>query len=128
MEETPDFSMAVEKLQEMLESEDGQSQIQKLLGLFASGNGENTESREKESAQQTAGMFGAGGMDLSSIMQMGSIMSAISGAKQNSHTDFLNALKPFLKQSRRKKLDQAAQLMKMTAVFKAFKENSQGGV
>ncbi|MBO4941607.1 MAG: hypothetical protein J6D15_05340 [Clostridia bacterium] len=128
MEENPDFSMAVEKLQEMLGSEDGQSQIQNLLGLFASGNGENAESREEDTAKQAAELFGDGGMDLSSIMQMGGIMSAISGAKQNSHTAFLNALKPLLKQSRRKKLDQAAQLMKMTAVFKAFKENRQGGV
>ncbi len=128
MEENPDFSMAVEKLQEMLGSEDGQSQIQNILGMFASGNGENTENREEEPAGQTAGLFGDGGIDLSSIMQMGGIMSAINGAKQNSHTDFLNALKPFLKQSRRNKLDQAAKIIKMTAVFKAFKENSKGGV
>ncbi|MBQ9757632.1 MAG: hypothetical protein IJW15_04370 [Clostridia bacterium] len=128
MEETPDFSKAVEKLQEMLGSEDGQSQIQNLLGIFASGNGETAESRE-EDAPPPEGLFGGnGGMDISTIMQIQGIMSAMNDATQNSHADFLSALKPLLKKSRRKKLEQAAQIMKMTAVFKAFKENRQGGV
>jgi len=130
MEETPDFSKAVENLQEMLASDDGQSQIQNLLGMFASGSGEDSQSGQEQNAPlNLSGLFGnSEGIDIGTIMKIQGIMSAMNSSHGSPQAEFLNSLKPFLKKSRRQKLDQATQIIKMTTVLKAFKESSEGGV
>lgn len=132
MEETPDFSKAFETLQQMLSSGEGQSQIQNILSMF-SGNQENNASPDPDSssgslipAQNPSGSDD--GIDFDTILKIQGIIQAMNSQKNNPKTAFLHALKPFLKKDRQAKLDQAAQIMSIAAVLKAFKNNDKGGV
>lgn len=120
MAESPDLSNAIEQLQQMLSSDDGQSQIQNILDMFSSESTDNSA----ESAPPPNG----DGIDFDTVMKISSVMQAMNSTNDNPKTAFLQALKPFLKESRRTKLEQASKLIKIASVLKAFRQDSKGGV
>ena len=123
--ENADINGAIEQLQQMLSSDDGQSQIQNILSMFTN----ETEDKPSESVTTPQLPFGnTDNIDLNTLMKISSLMQAMNDNRDTPKTTFLKALKPFLKESRRNKLDQATKLIKMTAILKALKENREGGV
>lgn len=67
-----------------------------------------------------------GDIDINTILKIQRIMSSINNDKQNdSRTNLLKSLKPYLKESRKNKVDQYIQLMKMGKVFEIM--NPLGG-
>lgn len=121
MDENTDFSKAFEQLQQMLSSDEGQSQIQDILGMLTQSSDANpTPAPEPVSSDM--------GLDLNSIAKISGIIQALNSQNSNANTAFLNSLKPFLKESRRQKLDQATKILKFASVFKVIKENNEGGV
>ncbi len=131
MDETPDFSKAFETLQQMLSSDEGQSQIQNIINMFT-GTQETDSSPDSHSSSGSLipqNLFGNGdGIDFETILKIQSLIQAMNSQKNNPKTAFLHALKPFLKKDRQAKLDQAAQIMSIAAVLKTFKDNDKGGV
>ncbi len=131
MDETPDFSKAFETLQQMLSSDEGQSQIQNVINMFT-GNQETDSNPDLHSSPDSLisqNLFGNGdGIDLETIVKIQNIIQAMNSQKNNPKTAFLHALKPFLKKDRQAKLDQAAQIMSIASVLKTFKNNDKGGV
>ncbi len=127
MSDEIDLSGAVEKLQQMLSSEEGESQIQNILGALTGGGGENTENSQNQNPVNfnPSDLF-SGMSDIETIMKVKNIMSALGNQKEDANTAFLNSLKPFLKKERRQKLDQATKIMSAAKVFKLFKDS--GGV
>lgn len=68
--------------------------------------------------------------DMNTIFRIQNLMNSINNDKQNeSRTNLLLSLKPYLKESRREKVDQYIQLMKMEKIFEAINplENNTGG-
>lgn len=131
MEETPDFSKAFDTLQQMLSSDEGQSQIQSVINMFTGSqeSGSNTDSNGESASLIPQNPFGNGeGIDFETILKIQNIIQSMNSQKDNPKTAFLHALKPFLKKDRQAKLDQAAQIMSIAAVLKAFKNNDKGGV
>ncbi len=129
MGENFDFSKAIEKVQEMLSDEQGQSQIENLLGMFAT-NQEDSNNLDlpKDSSSALQNLPGSdSGLDFNTIMKIQKIIGAMNNQSGNAKTAFLNSLKPFFSQERREKLDQATKILKITAVLKALKD-SEGGV
>lgn len=126
MDETPDFSKALENLQQMLSSDDGQNQLQNLLGMFsASGDEPSTESTEPQNVFPLQNLLGsADGIDFDTMMKVAGIMQAMSSEQNNPKAAFLSSLRPFLKESRQKSLDKAAAILKVSSILKAFR---QGG-
>ncbi len=131
MDETPDFSKAFETLQQMLSSDEGQSQIQNVINMFT-GNQEPDSSPDPHSSSGSLipqNLFGdGGGIDFETIVKIQNLIQAMNSQKNNPKTAFLHALKPFLKKDRQAKLDQAAQIMSIASVLKTFKNNDKGGV
>ncbi len=131
MEETPDFSKAFETLQQMLSSDQGQSQIQNVINMFTGSQdtGSDADPNATSDGLIPQNLFGNGeGIDFETIFKIQNIIQAMNSQKDNPKTAFLHALKPFLKKDRQAKLDQAAQIMSIAAVLKAFKNNDKGGV
>lgn len=131
MDETPDFSKAFETLQQMLSSDEGQSQIQNVINMFAGNQATNSDSDSHSSSDSLIpqNLFGNGeGIDFETIVKIQNIIQAMNSQKNNPKTAFLHALKPFLKKDRQAKLDHAAQIMSIAAVLKTFKGNDKGGV
>ncbi len=64
-------------------------------------------------------------IDINTLLKMKKIMESIKSDKNDSRTSLLLSLKPYLKESRRKKVDQYIKLFNMEKVFETF--NSLGG-
>ena len=121
MADNIDFTNAVEQLQQMLSSDDGQSQIQNIINMFTSGNTDNS------SAPSAGNGNLPDGADMETVMKIASVMQAMNSANDNEKTVFLNALKPFLKEHRQARLEQATKLLKIASVLKTFNQSNRGG-
>ncbi len=126
MSEEFDLSQAVEKVQQMLSSEEGEAQIQNLLGMLT-GGAEDAAEPKQESTSGIGDML-SGMPDLETLMKMKNIMSLLGNQKNDTNTAFLNSLKPFLKKDRRQKLEQATKLMSVAKAIKLFKDSGIGGI
>ena len=136
MAEEFDFSKGIEQLQEMLSTKEGEEQIQSILGSLM-GSASDTSADESKASANTASantassdspqqgglgdiLSGLGNMD--TLMKIQKVMNAVSNTKDSSASNFLQALKPYLSNERRQKVDQAAKLITVTKALKAFKE------
>ena len=66
-----------------------------------------------------------GNMDINTLLKMQKIMSSMNNKQNDSRSNLLLSLKPYLKESRRNKVDQYIQLMKMEKIFEIM--NPLGG-
>ena len=82
-----------------------------------------TENRDSNNETETNNIFG--NIDLNTIMKMQQIMSSLNNSGNDSRTNLLLSLKPYLKESRKNKVDQYIQLMKMGKIFEMM--NPLGG-
>ncbi|MCM1577859.1 MAG: hypothetical protein NC078_03565 [Ruminococcus sp.] len=71
------------------------------------------------------GLFGAGGIDLNTIMNIGKVLSAAGGEDKN--TALLLALKPHLSEQRQQRADKAVKMLKMYSIFLALKDSGMLG-
>lgn len=131
MEEAPDLSKVFEQLQGMLSENDGENMLQNLISQLTSP--ENADSSPAPEASDTFSSLlnsaeGFSGADINTVSRIMSIMQAMNSNQNNPRLTFLQALKPFLKESRQQKLDKAAMFVKMASVFKTLKQNDGGGV
>ncbi len=130
MEETPDFSAAIEKVQEMLSTSDGQNQIQNLISaLSASAEDSSTSCDSANHNNILPDSLSAlgNGLDFDTITKISGIMQAMNARENNPTNTFLHSLKPFLTKNRQEKLEQASKLLKITSVLKAFNSKEKGG-
>lgn len=122
MSDNIDLSAAIEQLQGMLSTEEGQNNLQSLIGQFT-GGGEP----EPSSDENGGGGFDPGNIEMMAKLQ--SVMAAMNRQGNSADAQFLHALRPYLKESRRAKLDQAVKLLGMAQVFKLMQGNeSEGGL
>lgn len=87
----------------------------------------NNTSANKSNCQNSYNNINSfGDFDMNTILKMQKIMSSLNNDKQNdSRTNLLISLKPYLKDSRKNKVDQYIQLMKMGKIFEIL--NPSGG-
>ena len=64
-------------------------------------------------------------MDMEMMMKITKMMSAMNSSKNNAETNLLYALKPFLRESKKEKIDQYVQVLKMSSVLQEM--NQSGG-
>ena len=129
MAEETDFSKAIEQVKAMLSSEDGENQIQSILGMLTGGQ-DDTKSEASPSATDTGDIDDmlSGMGDIENIMKLKNMLGRAESLKNDSNTAFLQALKPFLSESRQSKLDSAAKILNMTKMLKLLKDSGLGGV
>ncbi|MBR5155500.1 MAG: hypothetical protein IKW62_03320 [Clostridia bacterium] len=132
MSEELDFSKAIEQVQQMLSSEEGESQIQNLIGMLT-GKDSSASDTDAQSSGQSSPSFDQEGLfsnlsDIETIMKIKNIMGVLGNQKNDTNTAFLNSLKPFLKKDRQEKLEQATKLMSIAKAIKLLKDSGIGGV
>lgn len=66
-----------------------------------------------------------GNLDMNTILKLQQIMNSMNDKQNDSRTNLLMSLKPYLKESRKNKVDQYIQLMKMEKIFEIM--NPLGG-
>ena len=87
-------------------------------------NTNNTTNENNQTDTKTANNP-FGNIDINTIMKMQQIMSSMNDKQNDSRTNLLLSLKPYLKESRKNKVDQYIQLMKMEKIFEIM--NPLGG-
>ncbi len=117
---------AIEKLKDMLSSEDGKSQIQDIIGMFAGGGGE--EESGEANTEPSGGESGFDMSDAEMLLKIRQVVHAMNNDENNQHTRFLRSLRPYLKEPRQKKLDSAVRLIGAANAMKALGIlNREGG-
>ena len=86
----------------------------------------NSNNNSQNSNQNSSSNNPFGDFDMNTILKMQKIMSSMNNDKQADYrTNLLMSLKPYLKESRKGKVDQYVQLMKMGKIFEIM--NPLGG-
>ena len=111
MAEEFDLTALINQAKEILATPEGEAQVQNLMGMLGQSADENISSSPQETASSPLG-------DAENIMKL---MEGLKGSQREPQSDFLQALKPFLKKERRDKIDQASKLLSISKVLKIFK-------
>ena len=119
-----DISDLMAKIKNMINS-DSSNNLKDLINNSSS-NSENSSSNNNST--NTSNFEDSSGdnnfnIDFDTIMKMKSIMDAMNSKKNDPRAKLLMSLKPYLKDSRKQKLDQYVQLLNMSSIFELFKEN-----
>ncbi len=124
MEDNFDFQGAVDKIKEMFSGDEGQTKLQSIMNMFASG-GDEPDNHGSGSTDSSDSGFD---FDLEMFFKLQKIMSAMQSSKNDENARLLMSLKPFLHESRRNKVDRAVKLMNMSKVLSVIKETDSKGV
>lgn len=126
-----DMSELMNKLNDMLGS-DSSSDLKNLINNFAnnsdnkssdtSSNNTNSNYNNNDDDDDNSSNFN---IDFETIMKIKTIMDALNTKKDDPRAKLLKSLKPYLKESRKNKIDQYIGLLNMSQVFELFK-NSGG--
>ena len=85
---------------------------------ISSSSQSNTANHSNASSQSnTSGSSSTGGIDMETLLKMQSIFGQINSKGDDPRSNLLQSLKPYLKESRRDKVDQYAQLMNMSKMM-----------
>lgn len=122
-----DMSDLMAKLNSMLDS-DSANGLKDMINNFSNNN--SSDNSSSDNSYSTASSSGNTeddnsnfNIDFDTIMKMKSVMDAMNSKKNDPRAKLLMSLKPYLKDSRKQKLDQYVQLLNMSSVFELFKEN-----
>ena len=97
-------------------------EMKNILSSLSNNNQENNaEERSRGQSSEENGPQ----IDFETIMKMKTIMDKMKGSGKDPRANLLLSLKPYLKESRKDKIDQYIKLFSMSKVIEAF--NSTGG-
>lgn len=116
-----------EKLNSILSSPEAMGQIMALASSLSGENPqETTEEVQKPPAEEKESPFPAlGGIDPSMMQKAMTLLQAYNGS--NEKAALLQAMRPFLREERRGKLDKAIQMARFSGVIRAALEEFRGG-
>jgi hypothetical protein len=85
----------------------------------------NAYNNDSSQSNDNLNNFDFSNIDMGTVMKIKNIMDNINSKKNDSRENLLLSLKPYLKPSRKEKLDQYINLLKISSVLEIF--NSMGG-
>lgn len=85
-------------------------------------NSKNGSTLENDSKNEKRDSSDSSSIDFETIMKMKSIMDKMKGNANDPRANLLLSLKPYLKESRKEKIDQYIKLFSMSKVMEIFKE------
>lgn len=109
-------------LADMLDNNTISDNLKNNMHNFVPNNSDNDNSSDNN--KNTNG-FDFSNIDMGTIMKIKKVMESMNSKKNDSRSNLLMSLKPYLKPSRKEKLDQYMNLLNISSVFEAF--NSMGG-
>ena len=120
-----DFSSAIEQIQNMMNSDDGQAKLNNIINAFMGSENDNISAAGEGGAPFGSDNLGGFGdlnqMDM--MIKLGSIMSSIKSQQTGRSAQLLYAIKPYLRESRQSKTDGAIKIMGMVKAFAAIKDS-----
>lgn len=127
-----DMSDIIQKMSEMLKNNEIPDNIKSMMGQFASEQNnsffsqENSASATENSKQENSnGSSEMPNIDIGTMLKMKSIIDSMNQQQNDPRANLLRSLKPYLKPSRKEKVDQYIKLFGMGKVFEVL--NPLGG-
>ena len=127
-----DFSEIFEKFKTMVDNDTIPDNVKEVLNNINSNNNENETTNSSNSLNDLLKMFSSNNkteektsnstnnIDIETILKMKSIMEKMN-SKDDPRSSLLLSLKPYLKESRKNKIEQYIQLFNMSKVVDVFK-------
>ena len=107
-----DMSELFNKFSNMVSEGRIPDEMKNILSSLSSNNSKNTSSGDKHNE-------GAPSIDMETLLKMKSIMEKMNNSN-DPRSNLLNSLKPYLKESRKEKIDQYIKLFGMSKVLEMF--------
>lgn len=123
-----DMSEMFQKVSEMLKNNEIPDNIKSMMNQFApsSTSQENPSNvTENEDQRNSNDSFEMPNIDLNTMLKMKSIVDSMNKQQNDPRANLLRSLKPYLKPSRKEKVDQYIKLFSMGKVFEVL--NPLGG-
>lgn len=117
-----DMSDLINKFSQMLKSNDMPDEIKNVINNLSSSN---SDVSSKSAEDSDLGSNSSPEFDINTMLKMKSIIDAMNKEKNDPRANLLKSLKPYLKESRKEKVDQYIQLFNMGKVFEIL--NPLGG-
>ena len=118
-----DMSELFSKFSNMVNEGNIPEEMKNILYSLSGNQNENTNTNRTEQNNQTENETPS--IDFETIMKMKSIMDKMKGSANDPRANLLLSLKPYLKESRKEKIDQYIKLFSMSKVMEVF--NNSGG-
>lgn len=116
-----DMSELFKKFSNMVNEGNIPDEMKNIMASMSSANSkENNEEEQKEERDE-----GSPSIDFETIMKMKQVMDKMKGSGDDPRANLLRSLKPYLKESRKEKIDQYIKLFGMSKVMEVF--NNTGG-
>ena len=117
-----DMNNIMEQFNKMLQSNEFPDDLKNALNSFKnSSNNSNSSSNEDSNGSNST----IPDIDINTILKIKQVMESMNSNKNDPRSNLLMSLKPYLKESRKKKVDQYVQLFGLGKAFEVF--NSLGG-
>lgn len=84
----------------------------------------NTNNQNQDKNNQGSN-FDINGLDMNTIMKMSSVIQKMNNTKDDPRANLLNSLKPYLRNSKKEKLDNYMNLLNVTKIAEIMKENNK---
>lgn len=110
-------------LSDMLGNTTSSNDFKNIVSGFASSTNNGGNSNTSNNGESNS--FDFSNIDMATIMKIKNIMSKMNSKKDDPRSNLLLSLKPYLKPSRKEKLDQYIKFMNLSSIMEAF--GSMGG-
>lgn len=91
-------------------------------------NQETNSNQTNTSSENTSNLnnnFDFSGIDMNTIMKMSSVIGKMNNSKDDPRANLLNSLKPYLRDSKKGKLDNYMNLLNVTKIAEIMKDNNK---
>ncbi|MBQ3409489.1 MAG: hypothetical protein IJH12_09840 [Clostridia bacterium] len=119
-----DMNDIFQKLNSIMSDKEASENIKNIMNNLTSSSSSSTNStsdiNDSNNPSQNSPNF-----DMATILKLKSIIDNINSTQNDSRTNLLNSLKPYLKDSKKEKIDQYIKFLKIAAAFESL--NLMGG-
>ena len=112
-----DIENMMNQINKMIENNEIPSDLKNIINGFKASSNNNSSEKSNDSSSPE--------IDINTILKMKQVMDSINSNKDDPRTNLLLSLKPYLKESRQKKVDQYIKLFGIGKAFETF--NFLGG-
>ena len=113
-----DMSDLIKQFSSMVENNEIPDNLKEIVSQINSNRKNNSDSNDVSSAS----LSGLDGIDLNTIMKFKNIMDKVN-SKDDPRANLLLSLKPYLKDSRKAKLEQYIQFLNMSKIMESLKDS-----
>ncbi len=104
--------------------------IQNFSKILSNQNNDNNSSstntnNQNQDKNNQGSNFDINGLDMNTIMKMSSVIQKMNNTKDDPRANLLNSLKPYLRNSKKEKLDNYMNLLNVTKIAEIMKENNK---